>query len=126
MQRVMVVITGAIALLGAIHNPSSAGLRAYGSLTALSAAAGGFVSGRHVWIQNLPPEQVPACGPSLDYMLDVFPLLEVLEMLLMGDGNCAEVLWSLMGISMPGWVFVAFAGMTAISVFQIVRAHPES
>ena len=51
-------------------------------------------------------DQVPACGPSLDYLLDVFPLMDVLQMVLAGDGSCAEVSWQLLGISIPGWVVI--------------------
>ena len=122
MQRVMVITTGCFALLAALHNPAARGIKIYGVLMTLSAIGGGMVSTRQLWLQSLPADQIPACGPSLEYMLDVFPLFEVVEMLLKGDGNCAEILWSLFGISMPGWVLVAFAGLMAISLFQVFRS----
>ena len=42
-------------------------------------------------------------------------------MLLRGDGNCAEVQWQLMGLSMPGWVMVSFIGFAALGVVQFLR-----
>jgi disulfide bond formation protein DsbB len=121
MQRVMVITTGLIALAAVVHNPGRPGIQVYAALTSLSAVGGGSVSIRQLWLQSLPKDQVPACGPSLDYMIDVFPLFEVVGMLLKGDGSCAEVLWSLFGISMPGWVLVAFAGLLLISLYQLFR-----
>jgi len=121
MQRVMVITTGTIALLAALHHPAATGIRMYGSLTALSALGGGLFSIRQLWLQSLPKDQVPACGPSLDYMMDVFPLFEVVAMLIKGDGSCAEILWSFLGISMPGWVLVAFIGLLVISIYQVIK-----
>ena len=62
-----------------------------------------------------------ACGPSLDYLMDVFPLAEVLSLVLSGDGTCAEVVWTFLGISIPGWTLVGLIGLMAIGVLQIVR-----
>jgi disulfide bond formation protein DsbB len=121
MQRVMVITTGLLALLAVVHNPGLVGIRVYAGLTAVSASGGGMVSIRQLWLQSLPKDQVPACGPSLDYMMDVFPLFEVIGMLIKGDGSCAEILWSLFGISMPGWVLVAFGGLLLISLYQLMR-----
>ena len=44
----------------------------------------------------------------MDYLLDTIPFFEVLLMAIQGDGNCAEVLWSFMGISIPGWLLIGF------------------
>lgn len=121
MQRVMVITIGLIALLAVMHNPGQRGIRIYASLTALSAVGGGSFSIRQLWLQSLPKDRVPACGPSVDYMIDVFPLFEVIGRLIKGDGSCAEVLWSLLGISMPGWVLVAFGGLLLISLYQVFR-----
>lgn len=120
-QRVMVISIGAIALVAAIHNPGATGVKVYGAATVVAALGGAAIAIRQLWLQSLPPDQVPACGPSLEYILDVFPLAEALEMILLGDGNCAEVLWTLFGISIPGWTLVAFVGLTVIGVFQFVR-----
>ncbi|NQV66799.1 MAG: disulfide bond formation protein B, partial [SAR86 cluster bacterium] len=68
-----------------------------------------------------PADEVPACGPSLDYLLDVFPLTDVLSIVLSGDGSCAEIVWSLFGVSIPGWTLLAFAGLLAVGAWQILR-----
>ena len=121
LQRVMVIVTGVIALIGAMHNPREFGVKIYGGLVTLSAVMGGAVSIRHLYLQHLPPDQVPACGPGLDYLIHVFSLVEVLKILLVGDGTCATILWSLFGISIPGWVLVAFVGLAGIGIYQMAR-----
>jgi len=122
-QRVMVITIGLLALLAALHNPGRTGIRIYAGLMTLSAITGGAMAIRQLWLQSLPADQVPACGPSLDYLLEVFPLTEVIEMVLLGDGNCAEVLWTLFGISIPGWTLVAFAGLAGCSTYPSL--HPR-
>jgi disulfide bond formation protein DsbB len=110
-QRFGVIGVGLVFLIAALHDPGRTGARLYGLTIAVVAAAGGSVSARHVWLQSLPPDQVPACGPGLDYILDVFPLLEALDMIFSGSGECAEVVWRFLGLSMPGWVLVCFVGL---------------
>ncbi len=121
LQRIMVIGTGFIALLAVVHNPRLLGIKVYGALVVVSAVTGGGVSIRQIWLQSLPADQVPACGASLDYLLDVFPLTEVLSIVLSGDGTCAEVMWTFLGVSIPGWTLVGFIGLVTIGVFQIVR-----
>jgi disulfide bond formation protein DsbB len=72
----------------------------------LVAAAGVGVSARHLYIQSLPPGEVPVCGASLDYMWEVFPAMDVLRKVLTGSGECAKIDWTLLGLSMPGWVMI--------------------
>jgi disulfide bond formation protein DsbB len=86
-------------------------------------AGGGGVAARHVWLQNLPADQVPACGPALDYMMDVFPFLEVLNMVLSGSGECAKIDWLFLGITLPMWSLFVFVGLAVIGLFQLLRRH---
>ncbi len=121
MQRVMVIVVGAIALLATLHGPTKMGIQIYGGLVVAAALGGGFLSGRQLWLQSLPADEVPACGPSLDYLMDVFPLTDVLSIVLSGDGSCAEVAWSLFGISIPGWTLLGFIGLLAVGAWQILQ-----
>jgi protein dithiol:quinone oxidoreductase len=76
------------------------------SMTTVAAGSAIGISSRHLYIQSLPPGQVPSCGATLDYMWDVFPAMEVLKKVLTGSGECAKVDWTFLGLSMPGWVLV--------------------
>ncbi len=119
-QRIFVGLTGVLALLATIHNPAGTGTRIYAAIGALTALIGGAFSARHVWLQMLPPEQVPACGPSLGYMLETLPLGETLTIMLTGDGNCAEELWSFLGLSIPAWTLLVFAAFLAANILLFV------
>lgn len=109
-QRLFVIALGVVALAGALHNPDLVGRRAYAAVLALLALGGGAVAGRQVWLQHLPADQVPECGPGLDYMLETFPLQETLSLVLRGSGECAEVGWTLLGFSIAEWMLAVFAG----------------
>ena len=87
----------------------------------LASAVGGALATRQLYLQSLPEDQVPACGPGLDYLVDVFPMQEVIQMVLVGDGSCAEVVWTLFGISLPGWTLVGFIGLVTLGLFQAFR-----
>lgn len=108
-QRVAVAGLAVVFALALLHGSRGAAARGYALLLGAVALAGMGVAGRHVWLQNLPPDQVPACGPGLDYMMEYLPLRETLSMVLGGSGECAEVDWALLGLSMPAWVFIALA-----------------
>ncbi len=117
-QRIAILITGLILLLAAIHNPQQRGIKAYSIAGTVSALLGACISIRHVWIQNLPPDQVPECGPGLEYVFENFPLMDTIKLMLNGSGECADILWTFLGLSIPGWTLVAFLGLAAVSLLQ--------
>lgn len=122
-QRVGVIVAGVFFLLALLHNPGAIGQRIYAALAGIGALGGAAVAARHVWLQGLPPEKVPACGPALDYMMDVFPFLEVLSMVLTGSGECARIDWLFLGITLPGWALIVFIGLSAVALFQLLRRY---
>jgi disulfide bond formation protein DsbB len=121
-QRVFVVLCGLFALLALAQNPGLIGRRIYAGLAAVSVIVGGGVAARHVWLQYLPEDQVPACGPSLEYMLESLPFSETLTLVMMGDGNCADVQWTLLGLSIPEQALLLFAALLAANLWQLRRA----
>lgn len=124
-QRVFVVAVGVVCLIGFLHRPGITGHRVYAGLTTLFSLAGAAIAGRQVWLQGLPADQVPACGPDLNFMLDAFPLLETISTVLSGSGECAEIQWSFLGMSMPTWMVFIFAVMCLVSLQQLFKARPS-
>ena len=122
LQRVIFLWIGVVALLAVLHNPRRTGQRVYAWLVGLGAVAGASIAGRHTWLQNLPPGEVPECGPGLNYMLDNFPLSEVLSTVLYGSGSCAEVEWEFLGLSMPMWTLVWYVGLGIMTLWLVYRA----
>jgi protein dithiol:quinone oxidoreductase len=106
-QRVGIFALGLVFLAAAAHDPVGGVRRLYACLLGLSALATIGVAARQLYIQSLPPGSVPACGASLDFMLKIFSLSEVLVKVLTGSGECARVTWRFLGLAMPGWVLIA-------------------
>ena len=126
-QRVFAITTGVIALIAFIHNPGRKGQKIYAILTALAALGGSSISGRQVWLQSLPEDQIPSCGPTLDWMFTAnFPLQEILGAMFFGEGSCAEIKWQFLGLSIPGWTLVAFIFLISVAIFQFIRAGKQS
>lgn len=117
-QRVLVIAIGSVCLVAAIHAPRFVGRRIYGAIVALLALIGIGVAMRHLWLQSLPPDQVPACGPGLKYILAHLPLDRALEMVIIGSGECSEVLWTFWGLSLPAWTLLAFIGLFGFGLLQ--------
>ena len=121
-QRVGVIGLGSVFLIAALHHPQGGrGAQVYAALIALSATFPLYVSGRHVYIQNLPEGSVPACGASFDYMMDVFPLMTVVKKVLTGAGECQKIDWAFLGLSMPGWVFLCVLALAGCGVWVNAR-----
>jgi disulfide bond formation protein DsbB len=120
-QRAFVILTGLLALIAALHNPQGWGRRLYALLCTLAALGGAAVAGRHVWLQHLPEDLAPACGPSLEYMLDTLPLSETFALVMMGDGNCADTVWTLLGFSIPEQTLALFLLLAGLSLYQMLR-----
>lgn len=116
MQRLWIAIVGLIIYASLMHNPR---LGIYPLIGMLASIAGGGFSIRQLWLQSLPADQVPACGPDLQYMLDAFPLSDVLVAMTSGTGDCATVSWSLLGISIPGYVLAGFIVLFALCFAQL-------
>ncbi len=120
-QRVGVFSIGVVFLIAAAHDPVSWGRRLYASLLAAAALATIGVALRHLYVQHLPEGSVPACGASLDFMLKVFSLNEVLVKVLTGSGECARVTWQFLGLAMPAWVLLAAVALGAYGVWNNLR-----
>lgn len=113
-QRACLVGVAFFCLLGLVFRPKKIGSKflALGGL--VSSAAGLAIAGRQVWLQNLPADKVPECGPDLDFMLEAFPLMQTIKTVLSGSGECAEIQWQWLGLSMPAWMILVFAVMVLI------------
>jgi len=121
-QRYFFFAVLATCLIAAIHAPKRTGNVVYGGLAALFAAGGLASAARQVWLQHLPPDQVPQCGPDLYFMLENFPLARTLKTLFAGTGECAVVDWTFLGLSIAEWSAAWFAALLAYALWLAVRA----
>ena len=120
-QRMAVISLGLVFLVSAIHDPGSLGRKIYAVFLVLAAGAGSAVAGRHAWLQIMPEDQVPACGPGFDYIIDSFPFSEALALIFTGSGECADIDWIFLGLSMPAWVLFCFIIIGTAGVWNNFR-----
>jgi disulfide bond formation protein DsbB len=120
-QRFVFIAMLALFIIATLHNPGRFWAKIYAALIGLFALFGIAVAGRHIWIQNLPKDQVPACGPGLDYMLDNFPMSKILKELMHGSGECAAKDWSFLGMGIPEWALLWFVLLGAWAVLIALK-----
>ena len=121
-QRISTILLGFTFLLGSLPFYSRFSRLIIGSFILITSLSGILVASRHVWLQNLPPEKVPGCGPGLDFMVENFALGEVFEMVFSGSGECANVDWSFIGLSMPAWVIVSLSILAIYGIWSNLRS----
>ncbi len=124
-QRLIVFSLALIFLIGTIHNPGSIGVRIYAGLAAFASFAGASVATYHFVIQHLPHEELSSCGPGASYILEHFKLADIIRLFLTGTGDCTQVVWTFLGLSMPFWVGLCFSGIFALCVWLVVLAFPQ-
>ncbi|GIT33252.1 MAG: hypothetical protein Ct9H300mP3_07830 [Gammaproteobacteria bacterium] len=119
-----------MSLIGFLHKSQSLTVfRSYIVIAITIIVCGISLSIRQLYLQNLPPELVPTCGPDIDYLFETLPILEVFMLAIRGDGNCAEILWSFLGISIPGWLMVAFCAQFVYAIVSLCisnKLHSKS
>ena len=108
-------------ILAALHAPNRWGKGVYGAAASLFAAGGFAVAARQVWLQHLPPDKVPQCGPDLYFMLENFPLARTLKTLVAGTGECAVVDWTFLGFSIAEWSAAWFAAFFCYAIWLAAR-----
>lgn len=119
-QRGFYLIAMALSIAAALHGRA---INRYGWAVALAALGGAGTAVRQVWLQHLPKDQVPQCGPDLYYMLDNFPLAKMFGMLFQGSGQCAEVTWRFLGLSIAEWSLAWFLAMLATGTLFALRGQ---
>lgn len=123
-QRFFFYAVMALFIVAAIHGPRGSGALVYSALITLFAAGGAAAAGRQVWLQHLPPDKVPQCGPDLFFMLENFPLSRTWEKLFYGTGECAVVDWKFLGLSIAGWSLVWFIVLAIYAWYAARRRQP--
>ncbi|MDP9898810.1 disulfide bond formation protein B [Variovorax ginsengisoli] len=118
-QRYALILVAVFAIVGSLS--ARRGLRQTGAVLALVAAAGGaYTAAQQSWLQWYPPE-VMSCGRDLYGMIETFPLQRALPMIFRGGGDCSQVDWTFLGLSIANWSFICFVGFALLLIGLIVR-----
>ena len=120
-QRLCFYAVGILALIGLLSRAQGRTRTLLTSAGLLSSLIGAATAGRQVWLQHLPADQVPACGPGFNYLADTLPWHKVMTIMLKGDGNCAAIDWTLLNLSIADWSLLAFIGFCITHVLLLLR-----
>lgn len=122
-QRIAFAALGLLFLVGALHGPARGGGRkAYGVLAFLAAAVGAGISGKHVSVQ-LFPDPMASCGPPLSFLRETLGPFEAMRRVLTGTGDCGNIDWRFLGLSMPMWCLICFVLLGAFALYAGFRAR---
>ncbi len=122
-QRVVVIALGFVFLIAFLHNPKSWGIRVYGLILSLLSLLAYVVAGRHTWLQHLPEDRIPECGPGLEFWMNHLPAIDVVQKVLQGSGECATVVFSFLGLSIPEWSLIAFIPFLVFSLKVLITGR---
>ena len=120
LQRVAYLGVGLVCLMGFLHGSAT---RIYNALALVCALAGAAIATRQVWLQHLPPERVPECGPGLDFILQAFPIFDALKLIFTGSGECAETVWTFLSLSIAEWSLFWFCALSALLLYHLLRGR---
>jgi len=120
-QRFFLVAFGLVCLVATVHGPTAVGRRVYAAVALLFALCGGFSATRQLWLQAGTAPSDIACQPGIAYLWQTQPWPEVVKALVLGSPECARVNWTLLDMSLPEWSLLAFTGMLAFAVWQLLQ-----
>ena len=121
LDRVVIIALGVIFFIAWLHGPRTIFTKVYGLLGIVLSSIGIALASRHIWLQNLPKDQVPECGPDLYYMLETLPIFDVLKKTLTGSGSCADISWTFANLTIPEQTLILFVILLILSVIQTLR-----
>ena len=90
-------------------------------LIILSSIIGMSVSGRQIYIQNIPVENIAAlngCGMPFNTQVEYFGLMEALKRTLTGGPSCAEDGWRFI-FNFAEWGFLFFLTFLICAIFKL-------
>lgn len=121
LQRVCFMGVGAFALIACLHRPRGWGKRVYAALCFVACLGGLAAAGRQVYLQSLPEELKPSCGPGLLFRLNHSPWMDALAQAMQGTGDCAQIGWTIFGFSLAFWTGILFLGLGILCIKKVVH-----
>jgi len=114
-QRYAMLPVAAVFLVAGLHAPRGLGARVYAVLGALAGLLGASISGWHIYIQYTP--NPPACSAPFEILWsNRDSVFRFVEGVFLEAGDCADIDWSFLGLSMPTWVLIWFLALAGLAV----------
>ena len=76
-------------------------------------------------LKTFGPDVEPVYGQMTAFygMIEAFPLKQAIPMIFKGGGDCANVDWTLLGLSIANWSFLAFVGLELSALWVLYDAR---
>lgn len=126
MQRIVFIALAVLFLMGSMLPLRRRVSFYFHFFISLIAILGIITAGRQVWLEHLPPDQIPSCGANIKYLFQVLPFHQALQVVFQGTGSCAKVTWRFLGLSMPAWSLLFFIFFTGLAIWQSRRPGSTS
>jgi disulfide bond formation protein DsbB len=120
-QRWVFVSCAVVCLAAAVHGPQAAGSRRYGALMLAVCLSGAAIAGGQVWLQTATAQELVEVMAAIERGLDFLSLNNLVDRLRFDTVLCAEINWSLFGISLPEWSLLAFVGLALLALCPIFQ-----
>ena len=119
-QRIVFILIGFIVLVFSFMSPTR--LIKFIHLVSLSVVniVGMVFAIKHILIQGKWITVPAECGIDLDYMFENFPIREAFSLLFKGTGDCSEIDWLFLGLSLPQLALIAYI-MFCVITFYIYK-----
>lgn len=122
-QRFIVILLAITFFIGMLHKSTTSGLRVHGFFVTFFSAVGIYAAGRQIYLQWLPPDQLPPCAPNLSYILERLSWLDSLKFLMRGSADCAQVKWTLLNMSIPEWTLIFFILFAIFGLWELLSKN---
>ncbi len=123
-QRVVVILLAVLFFIGFTHNPNTSfGKRIYSLLLIMTSSAGLIIASRHTWLQQLPKDKVPECGPGLEFWMSNLPVIDVIQKVFQGSEECSNVTWTFISLTIPEWSIIAFLAFLFFSFKMLFTSY---
>jgi len=121
LQRLTFGLLGILFLIGLITHRKTCLRKLINSLCGLVALLGVFLAGRQVWLQHFPSTDTSECGVSLQYMMQVLPMNEVIQKIFTGSAECTQRGWEFLQLNMAEWALMFFIGFTLLAIGLLIK-----
>ncbi|HBZ29829.1 MAG TPA: disulfide bond formation protein B [Nitrosomonas nitrosa] len=121
-QRMAYWGVGLTALLAFLHNPKKIGYRLYGGFMLIFALLGTLIAGRHAWLIRYPESFECGISPE-EAFLNALPIAEWWPAMFEANGDCADVSWQFLSLTIPDWSLIAFLILFLLAAYVVMKNY---
>ena len=123
-QRIIFGLIGILALLFAFHKSRKWIVFIESFIISGMSVFGMVISGKHIWIINLPIDKQPvSCGMPLNVLYEQLPLSGFLSYIFHGDAECGRIAWRIFNIPAPFMSFGLYVALLTLSIYTAFTTY---